>query len=178
MLSRLNTTAVLRLNMRLSSVVSIEARDFGAKKKKVKKTEEEPTDYETIDEPAQAQPVAAVHDSKEPWKKTEEEPTDYETIDEPAQAQPVAAVHDSKEPWKIQTQTIDLDKSLFKPYSLGDVTKVDSTPDNKAPSYEDTIEGRYANVLFTTASQKGALYDVYEDMMYLSELYTHSEIFR
>ena len=146
MLSRLNTTAVLRLNMRLSSVVSIEARDFGAKKKKVKKTEEEPTDYETIDEPAQAQPVAAVHDSKEPWK--------------------------------IQTQTIDLDKSLFKPYSLGDVTKVDSTPDNKAPSYEDTIEGRYANVLFTTASQKGALYDVYEDMMYLSELYTRSEIFR
>ena len=146
MLSRLNTTAVLRLNMRLSSVVSIEARDFGAKKKKVKKTEEEPTDYETIDEPAQAQPVAAVHDSKEPWK--------------------------------IKTQTIDLDKSLFKPYSLGDVTKVDSTPDNKAPSYEDTIEGRYANVLFTTASQKGALYDVYEDMMYLSVLYTHSEIFR
>ena len=53
-----------------------------------------------------------------------------------------------------------------------------NTPDNKAPSYEDTIEGRYANVLFTTASHKKALYDVYEDMMYLSELYTHSEVFR
>ena len=147
MLSKLNTTAMLRLNMRLSAVVSTEARDFGAKKKKVKKTAEEPTDYETIDEPAQAQPVAKV-------------------------------VSNSNEPWKVQTQIVDLDKSLFKPYSLGDVTKVDSTPDNKAPSYEDTIEGRYANVLFTTASQKSALYDVYEDMMYLSELYTHSEIFR
>jgi hypothetical protein len=33
-------------------------------------------------------------------------------------------------------------------------------------------------VLFTTASQRKALYEVYEDMMYLSELYTHSESFR
>merc|ERR1711937_1101963 len=41
-----------------------------------------------------------------------------------------------------------------------------------------TIEGRYANVLFTTASQKEALFNVYEDMMYLSELYTHCESFR
>lgn len=56
--------------------------------------------------------------------------------------------------------------------------RVDSTPDNKAPSYEDTIEGRYANVLFTTASQQNGLYAVYEDMMYLSELYTHSLMFR
>ncbi len=55
---------------------------------------------------------------------------------------------------------------------------VNSTPDNKAPSYEDTIEGRYANVLFTTASHKGALFEVYEDMMYLSQLYTHSDVFR
>lgn len=77
-----------------------------------------------------------------------------------------------------QTQVLNLDKSLFAPFSLGDVKVVTSTPDNKAPSYEDTIEGRYANVLFTTASGKGALYEVYEDMMYLSELYKHSEMFR
>lgn len=73
---------------------------------------------------------------------------------------------------------LNLDKSLFQPFSLGDIKVVKSTPDNKAPSYEDTIEGRYANVLFTTASQKNALYEIYEDMMYLSELYTHSESFR
>lgn len=109
--------------------------------------------------------------------------TESETVDEPVAAVhnvPVAVVQDdhSDKPWMKQTQTINLDKSLFAPFSLGDVKRVDSTPDNKAPSYEDTIEGRYANVLFTTASQKEALYEVYEDMMYLSELYTHSEIFR
>lgn len=71
-----------------------------------------------------------------------------------------------------------MDKSLFKPFTLGDIKVVESTPDNKAPSYEDTIEGRYANVLFTTASTKGGLYEVYEDVIYLSELYTHSEVFR
>lgn len=60
---------------------------------------------------------------------------------------------DASEPWKKLTITLDLDRKLFEPFSLGDVTKVGSTPDNKAPSYEDTIEGRYANVLFTTASQ-------------------------
>lgn len=73
---------------------------------------------------------------------------------------------------------LDLAKSLFQPFSLGDIKKVQSTPGDKAPSSEDTIEGRYAGVLFTTASQRGALYEVYEDMMYLSELYTHSESFR
>jgi F0F1-type ATP synthase delta subunit len=33
-------------------------------------------------------------------------------------------------------------------------------------------------VLFTTASKQEALFEVYEDMMYLSELYNHSEVFR
>lgn len=82
------------------------------------------------------------------------------------------------EGYEISTAEVNLDASLFQPFSLGDIKKVNSTPDNKAPSSEDTIEGRYAGVLFTTASQKGALYDVYEDMMYLSQLYTHSESFR
>lgn len=43
---------------------------------------------------------------------------------------------------------------------------------------EDTIEGRYSGVLFVTASQKECLFDVYEDMMYLAELYKESEPFR
>jgi len=73
---------------------------------------------------------------------------------------------------------LNLSKHLFNEFSLGDIKRVSSTPDNKAPSSEDTIEGRYAGVLFTSASQKSALYEVYEDMMYLSELYTHSESFR
>jgi len=32
-------------------------------------------------------------------------------------------------------------------------------------------------VLFTTASQGGALYDVFEDMKFLGELYANSESF-
>ena len=80
--------------------------------------------------------------------------------------------------WKRVTTVLNLDQSLFQPFSLGNINKVNSTPDNKAPSAEDTIEGRYAGVLFTTASQREALYDVYEDMIYLGELYTHSESFR
>lgn len=43
---------------------------------------------------------------------------------------------------------------------------------------EDTIEGRYAYVLFTTASQNEALYNVFEDMRYLREIFKHSEEFR
>lgn len=63
-------------------------------------------------------------------------------------------------------------------FSVGDVKRIDTTPDHKPPSMEDTIEGRYAAVLFTTASQKSQLFNVFEDMRYLSELYKSSESFR
>jgi hypothetical protein len=82
------------------------------------------------------------------------------------------------EGYDVSNTELNLSKHLFNEFSLGDIKRVSSTPDNKAPSSEDTIEGRYAGVLFTSASQKSALYEVYEDMMYLSELYTHSESFR
>lgn len=95
------------------------------------------------------------------------------------ESEPEQATRASRfEGYEISSSEVNLDASLFQPFSLGDIKKVTSTPDNKAPSSEDTIEGRYAGVLFTTASQKNALYDVYEDMMYLSQLYTHSESFR
>lgn len=71
-----------------------------------------------------------------------------------------------------------MSQDLFKPFSLGDIKQIDSTPDHLPPSKEDTIEGRYAGVLFTTASQNGHLYDVFEDMQYLHSLYTHCESFR
>ncbi len=56
--------------------------------------------------------------------------------------------------------------------------RIQSTPDHQPPSKEDTIPGRYASVLFTTASQNGVLYEVYEDMKYLGELYSNSESFQ
>lgn len=40
------------------------------------------------------------------------------------------------------------------------------------------MEGRYASVLFTSASAEGALYTVYEDVVYLQSLYKNSETFR
>jgi hypothetical protein len=44
-------------------------------------------------------------------------------------------------------------QELYEAFSLGDLKRIDSTPNHKAPSNEDTIEGRYAGVLFTSASQ-------------------------
>ena len=61
---------------------------------------------------------------------------------------------------------------------MGDIAKIESTPDHKPPSEEDTIEGRYASVLFTTSSMNGDLYNVYEDMNYLQQIYMNSDMFR
>ena len=151
MLSRVNTPAMLR-SMLKNSVVTMQARDFGAKKKRASKSAEGLSEYETAEEVAEPQVV-------------------FENTS-------AAHSNTSDKPWLKQNTVLNLTQDLFKPFSLGDVNVVTSTPDNKAPSYEDTIEGRYANVLFTTASQNDALYMIYEDMMYLSELYTHSEVFR
>lgn len=71
-----------------------------------------------------------------------------------------------------------LDKSLFTAFSVGEIAKIDSTPDHKPPSEEDTIAGRYSGVLFTTASMKGDLYNVYEDMKYLQEILKYSDMFK
>jgi hypothetical protein len=72
----------------------------------------------------------------------------------------------------------DVSPDLFKPFSVGDVTQVQTTPDHKPPSQDDTIDGRYASVLFTTASQQESLFTIYEDMTYLKALYDNSESFR
>jgi ATP synthase F1 delta subunit len=43
---------------------------------------------------------------------------------------------------------------------------------------EDTVAGRYASTLFIAASKEKSLYNVYEDMRYLSNLYENLESFR
>ena len=68
--------------------------------------------------------------------------------------------------------------SMSAPFTLGDLPRIDTTPDHKAPSQEDTIEGRYASVLFMGASREQNLYDVMEDMQFLGELFKNSEDFR
>lgn len=69
-------------------------------------------------------------------------------------------------------------RELFTPFSLGNIKQVASAPNHEPPSREDTIEGRYAGVLFTYASKNEKLFDVFEDMRYLQELYRHCETFR
>ena len=78
------------------------------------------------------------------------------------QAQPAETVHES----------------LFKSFSVGDVKQINSTPDHKPPTQEDTIEGRYAAVLFTSASEQESLYTIYEDIVYIKSLYDNSESFK
>ena len=43
---------------------------------------------------------------------------------------------------------------------------------------EDTIAGRYAATLFIAASKENNLYNVYEDLQYIKELYEKMESFR
>ena len=93
-----------------------------------------------------------------------------EPVPEPVKAAPKAA--------PVKAVDLGLDKSLFQPWSVGNINKVESTADHKPPSEEDTIEGRYSSVLFTTASMNGDLYNVYEDMNYLQQVYKHSDMFR
>jgi len=40
------------------------------------------------------------------------------------------------------------------------------------------MSGRYASVLFTTASQAEVLFNVYEDVKFISELFDNSETFK
>jgi len=56
--------------------------------------------------------------------------------------------------------------------------QISSTPGNKPPSQEDTIEGRYASVLFSSASSEEALFTIYEDITYIKQLYDNSESFK
>lgn len=131
-------------------------RDFGGKRKN-KKSPDEPTEEEHPAEEAAETPAA--EEIKFEW-----EPTPTPTVDFSAagNAAPME----------------DISKDLFKPFSVGDIKQVQSAPDHKPPKAEDTIPGRYAAVLFTSASTEEALFTVYEDIIYLQALYKNSETFK
>ena len=97
----------------------------------------------------------------------------------PVAPQAVASVsaEDFSGATKQQTAQV-LDQDLFKAFSVGNVTIVQTTEDHKPPLYDDTIEGRYAGVLFSTASQQEALYTIYEDISYIKGLYDASDSFK
>lgn len=138
-------------------LINAQMRHFGAKKKKKDVVEDaEEVEAEAVEEAVE---VAA-------------EPTP-----EPVVATPKAPSADFTGATKAQDMP-EISKDLFGAFSLGDVPQVQSAPDNKAPTQEDTMEGRYAAVLFTSASSEEALFTVYEDIVYLQSLYKNSETFR
>ncbi|CAK64379.1 unnamed protein product (macronuclear) [Paramecium tetraurelia] len=55
--------------------------------------------------------------------------------------------------------------------------EIKSVPGHKPPTFEDTVQGKYAGVLFSIASQREALHLVLQDMKYLKELADKSPVF-
>eukprot|EP00345_Euplotes_harpa_P004361 CAMPEP_0168322862 /NCGR_PEP_ID=MMETSP0213-20121227/3143_1 /TAXON_ID=151035 /ORGANISM="Euplotes harpa, Strain FSP1.4" /LENGTH=200 /DNA_ID=CAMNT_0008324833 /DNA_START=72 /DNA_END=674 /DNA_ORIENTATION=+ len=55
---------------------------------------------------------------------------------------------------------------------------VESAPNHTPPSKDDSITGRYASVMFSTASRSASLHKIFEDMKALSDLYQASEALR
>ena len=103
-------------------------RYFGAKKRRGRKSPDVPTEDES-EEVSGAAEEEVQHE--EPVAQPVPEPTPVARTPEPQAA---------------------LARDLFQPFSVGDIKQIDSAPGDQAPSKEDTIEGRYAGVLFTTAS--------------------------
>lgn len=107
--------------------------------------------------------------------------TDEEVVDEPAYTAPVAAPKQGKLDFSAATLAQPAEvvaDALYSAFTVGDVKQINSTPDHKPPSQEDTIEGRYATVLFTSASEQESLYTIYEDIVYIKALYDNSESFK
>jgi F-type H+-transporting ATPase subunit O len=82
---------------------------------------------------------------------------------------------------KLFTTLPKLNKSPFTPfaYNFASGTEdIKSVIGHKPPSLEDTPHGRYASVLFTTASKQEGLATVLEDVKNLKEIYNQSDIFK
>jgi len=137
--------------------VNINQRAFGGKKKK---SDDAPTEDEATVEEVAAEPV--------PEPVVEETPAAPEP---PAEPKPDFSAASSSQP------AAEVSKDLFGSFSVGSITQTKSAPHHKPPISEDTIEGRYAGVLFSTASEQEALYLIYEDLVYLKGLYDNSEAF-
>lgn len=132
-----------------TAIINSQQRSFAKKKKAKKDDGASMTEEEPVEEP--------VHTYHEPVAATTK--LDFSAA---TKAQPAETVA----------------RELFSAFSVGDVKQVQSTPGNKPPSQEDTIEGRYASVLFSSASENQALYTIYEDISYIKSLYDNSESFK
>jgi len=89
---------------------------------------------------------------KKKGRKADQEASDNESQAEEDHADSRQEESQDSQVHSAPLEDLNLDKELYQPFSLGDVRQIDSTPDHQPPSKEDTIGGRYATVLFTTAS--------------------------
>mmetsp|Transcript_17920 Transcript_17920/g.30481 ORF Transcript_17920/g.30481 Transcript_17920/m.30481 type:complete len:175 (-) Transcript_17920:474-998(-) len=154
-----------------NQVMLAQMRAFSAKKKRgTKKDEGASTEEETSEEPV----VAKAAPEKAPVKQT---PVEKAPVKEAPKKMAQGSKLDFSSASKAQPKQ-EVHESLFGSFNVGDVKQIKSAPDHKPPTQDDTIEGRYATVLFTTASQQEALYTIYEDFTYLKQLYENSESFK
>jgi ATP synthase F1 delta subunit len=58
------------------------------------------------------------------------------------------------------------------------VKQINSVPNHKSPTKEDTYAGRYAETLFIAGSKAGDLYSIYNDCVYIVEAHKTSETLR
>lgn len=58
------------------------------------------------------------------------------------------------------------------------IKEVHSVPGNKPPTSEDSVSGRYAQTLFIAASTSKELHKVNDDMLFIKDIYSTSELFR
>lgn len=80
---------------------------------------------------------------------------------------------------EVDTPVVNQTQTKTQPQpQVGKVHIVNSVAGNKPPIAEDTISGRYAQTLFIVASKASELHGVYNDMVYIKDVYTASESFR
>jgi len=128
------------------AMVTVQQRNFGGKRKKKNQDDASETEPEVEAEAvaeavAEEAPVEAVEETVEatPEPVPQPEPVVEEAPD-------FSAATEAQPPQEVAAD-------LFGGFSVGSVKVVNSAPGNKPPIAEDTIEGRYAGVLFTSASE-------------------------
>lgn len=109
-------------------------------------------------------------------KKTTK-PTSGSDIEADKTKKTIRGSNSSDETFNTQTESTFTQQATQSKAADG-VKIIESVPDHKCPFSEDTVPGRYSQTAFITASQAGNLYRVYNDMLYIQDLYKQSYDFK
>jgi F-type H+-transporting ATPase subunit delta len=83
-----------------------------------------------------------------------------------------------KQPEKTESSSQIPHQQQQKQQPKENIKEVHSVPGNKPPTSEDSVSGRYAQTLFIAASISKELHKVNDDMLFIKDIYTTSELFR